>query len=152
MEESDMMESIPSNSIDLESYNTRPGYPDITLENIDGEKPEDVLKLITRDFRLGNLNPKIHDVNWFWDRLDLAMHILLFRDGRMHNASIACLSSAAALTETSLSIRGFLRKIQKTSMRHETGAYSDGSDGKRGFFGLGKKKNNNDVYGTGGMF
>lgn len=147
------MSALPSNSVDLESYNTRPGYKEIDLDSIDGMKPEDVLMLITRDERLGNLNPKLHDTNWFWDRLDLAMHILSFRKGQMKRASIMALTSVAALTETSLSIKGFLRKIQKTSMRHETGTYEDMSGSKRGgLFGLGKKKRNNDIYGTGGMF
>jgi len=145
--------AIPSNSVDLESYNTRPGYKEIDLNSIDGDKPEDVLKLITRDERLGNLNPKLHDTNWFWDRLDLAMHILSFRNGEMKRASIVALTSVGALTETSLAIQGFLRKIQKTSMRHETGTYEDMSDGKRGgFLGLGKRKKKTDIYGTGGMF
>lgn len=148
----DDVDAIPSNSVDLESYNTRPGYKEIDLKQLHGKRPEDVLKIITRDFRLGNVNPKLHDVDWFWDRLDLSMHILLLRGGAMKRASIACITSAAALTETSLSINGFLRKIQKTSMRHERNTWEGDSEPGWGIFGKRRRrKKNNDFYGGEGI-
>lgn len=141
-------EAMPSNSVDLESYTTRPGYGEINITDLENKSPEEVLSILTRDFRLGNLDPKLHDTDWFWDRLDLSMHIILLRDGRMSRASVACLTSAAALTETSLSINGFLRKIQKTMMRNERRSWEGDTDGGGfNFFGRRKRKKNTDFYG-----
>jgi len=141
---------IPSNQVDLESFTTRPGYGEIDLAKLKDENPEDVLNILTRDFRLGNLNPKLHDTDWFWDRLDLSTHILLLRDGAMRRACVACLSSAASMTETSLSINGFLRKIQKTMLRNERRTWEgDGGAGGFNLFGSRRrsKKKTTDFYG-----
>lgn len=131
----------PSTGIETEWAQIQPGYPEMDLPP-DGfeSRPEDVLRLLTRDFRLGRISSRKHDVNWHADRLDVAMGLNLLRGGVFRREAIACVATAAAITESGLSIDGFLRQNQRTIRKSEESTFED-KGGGGGVFGLGKKKN-----------
>lgn len=133
----------PSTTLDLEAKNTQPAYREIDLNKYDGKTPEQVLNILTRDIRLGNIRVKYHDVDWLWRRLDLAQQLLLIRGQGFRTAAISCLSTVASIVETGLAIDGFLRKVPRT-VRHQEYSSSDDS-GRGGLFGKKKRKRDDTI-------
>jgi len=93
------------------------------------------MEIFTQDFRLGNLNKdEAHFVRY---HIDLCTDILTTMPESFHKSALISLERAIAVTETSQSKGGFLRRMfntffQKSSSKEESAT-------KRSFFGLGKK-------------
>jgi len=135
----------PSSSIEASWLTIQPGYDDIKIPLETTETPARVLSLLSRDFRLGRLVKKHHDIQWTADRLDVAMGLLLVRGGVFKREAVAISSTVAAITETGLAVDGFLRRNQRTLHKSEESTFED-KGSRTGLFGFGKKKNNGGMY------
>jgi hypothetical protein len=94
------------------------------------------MEIFTQDFRLGNMNKDESAFTRF--HIDLCTDILTAMPESFHKPALITLERAIAVTETSQSKGGFLRRMfntffQKSSVKEETPQ-------KRSFFGLGKKR------------
>lgn len=96
-----------------------------------------ILNFLTRDFRLGNISPRLHDINFLWSYTSNAGQILLLRNGAFEEVFIAMVLPVATTLETSQSIGGFFRKVKQT-IHHEQ-RYEDTTP-STGFFGRKKKR------------
>lgn len=136
----------PSSSIEASWLTVQPGYDDIQIPSDGFDDPGAVLNLLSRDFRLGRLVKKHHDIAWTADRLDVAMGLLLLRGGRFRVQAVAVLATAAAITETGLAVDGFLRRNQRSVHKSEESTFED--KGSRGGLSnlFGTKKNHGGMY------
>lgn len=93
------------------------------------------MEIFTQDFRLGNLNKD----ESFYVRynIDLCTDILTTLPESFHKPALILLERSIAVTETSQSKGGFLRRMFNTFFQHSN--KSDDQPQKRSFFGLGKK-------------
>lgn len=98
---------------------------------------------ITRDFRLGNLNPKIDDIQYLEDRGRLVNVLQVLRPGKFDNCVSVALSQLAMPLELSQSRLGFFRRVARTfNTRSEI---TESQTTGKSFFGVGKK-NQGAVY------
>ena len=93
------------------------------------------MELFTQDFRLGNLNKD----ESFYVRyhIDLCSDILTALPESFHKPALIALERSIAVTETSQSKGGFLRRMFNTFFQHSS--VKEDAPTKRSFFGLGKK-------------
>ena len=69
---------------------------------------------ITRDFRLGNLNPKIDDIQYLEDRGRLCNVLQVLRPGKFDDCVAVAISQVAVPLELSQSRLGFFRRVART--------------------------------------
>ena len=93
------------------------------------------MELFTQDFRLGNMNKD----ESFYVRyhIDLCSDILTALPESFHKPALIALERSIAVTETSQSKGGFLRRMFNTFFQHSS--VKEDAPTKRSFFGLGKK-------------
>ena len=93
------------------------------------------MELFTQDFRLGNLNK---DESYYVRyNIDLCSDILTALPDSFHKPALILLERSIAVTETSQSKGGFLRRMFNTFFQHSS--VKEDAPTKRSFFGLGKK-------------
>jgi len=156
--------SKPSNEIDLQALTTTPFISSDYMSNrirnkfrefsyvidAEGEKVLDEngnpqlqvtkdlwanMELFTQDFRLGNLNK---DESYYVRyNIDLCSDILTALPDSFHKPALILLERSIAVTETSQSKGGFLRRLFNTFFQHSS--VKEDAPTKRSFFGLGKK-------------
>lgn len=124
-----MAQFIPTTSAEFEYLTTVTTWGDrdeidVNL-NVDKHKDgtETILKspdwiksnnFITRDFRLGNLNNRVDDIQYLEDRARLVNVLLVLRPGKFDKQAAVALSQVAAPLELSQSRGGFFRRTAKT--------------------------------------
>jgi hypothetical protein len=130
---------VPATSIEFQVLTTNPafGTEDLEVNKLFDEQgniiPSKVLMFFTRDWRLGNLNPKLHDINYIWHYPSNAVHIALLRNGAFLQVSLMMISTVASMTETSQSIGGFFRKNAQSTYASQE--YSERGQQQPGWFG-----------------
>lgn len=93
------------------------------------------MEIFTQDFRLGNLSAdEAHYVRY---HIDLCTDILTALPESFHKPALISLERAIAVSETSQSKGGFLRRMFNTFFSHSSS--KEDKPAKRSFFGLGKK-------------
>ena len=93
------------------------------------------MELFTQDFRLGNLNKD--EAFYVRYHIDLCTDILTAMPESFNKPALIALERALAVTETSQSKGGFLRRMFNTFFQHSS--VKEDAPTKRSFFGLGKK-------------
>lgn len=143
--------SIPTNSVEFETLTTEPGYGDPKefdtdpFRDLNGvlrptEEHVRILGHLNRDFRLGNLDPNLHDVEWVEDMIGLGTALHSFRNGSLSPLAPLAFGRAAETIEVSQSVRGFFRRNSRTF--HSVSDVNENvNQGNGGFFGklFGKK-------------
>jgi hypothetical protein len=94
------------------------------------------MEIFTQDFRLGNLNKE--EAHYVRYHIDLCSDILTTMPESFHKPALISLQRAIAVTETSQSKGGFLRRMFNTFFSHSSN--KEDTPTKRSFFGLGKKR------------
>jgi len=139
---------IPTSSVEYEvlsldtlwgddAINYKPYIMSEEMKKKDTSRYWNILNFITRDFRLGNISPRLHDLNWLWNYSGSAGQILLLRNGSFEEVFVAMILPVATTLETSQSIGGFFRKVKQTI--HQEQKYEDITS-TGGFFGKKKKR------------
>lgn len=94
------------------------------------------MELFTQDFRLGNLNKD--ESAFVRYHIDLCTDTLTVMPASFNKPALIMLERAIAVTETSQSKGGFLRRMFNTFFSHSS--VKEDQPTKRNFFGLGKKQ------------
>jgi len=97
-----------------------------------------VLKMFTRDWRLGNINMR-EEAGYIRHHLDLASDILINLGDEFRASALMSFERALCVNETSQSKGGFLRKMLNTFIHKQTPIDDDNGGQKRNLLGFGKK-------------
>jgi len=136
-----MSQLVPTTGVEFQTLTTQPAWGDEDVEVTPKHETKTgeteilywkVLSMFTRDWRLGNIKLKTHDLNWIWHQIQAAGQVRLLRNGKFEREFVSMLLPVISMMETSQSIDGFFRKNFQTVKQEQK--YSE-EQKRRGLFG-----------------